>query len=97
MLALSYPCKRREPVRLPRNGFAKPVTKWRLAFERIVNAEAEASGAPRQPEITPLDRYSLNLNDEAASHRIAEAFRAHFSPTRVRHTGPAPASVAALA
>jgi amidohydrolase len=62
------------------------------AIERIVNAEAEASGAPRKPEITPLDRYPLNLNDEAASHRIAEAFRAHFSPTRVHHTGPAPAS-----
>ena len=62
------------------------------AIERIVNAEAEASGAPRKPEITPLDRYPLNLNDEAASNRIAEAFRAHFSPTRVHHTGPAPAS-----
>jgi hippurate hydrolase len=62
------------------------------AIERVVNAEAEASGAPRKPEITPLDQYPLNLNDEAASNRIAEAFRAHFSPARVRHTGPAPAS-----
>ena len=62
------------------------------AIERIVNAEAEASGAPRKPEITPLDRYPLNLNDEAASNRIAEAFRVHFSPARVHHTGPAPAS-----
>ena len=53
------------------------------AIERIVNAEAEASGAPRKPEITSLDRYPLNLNDEAASNRIAEAFRAHFSPARV--------------
>jgi amidohydrolase len=62
------------------------------AIERIVNAEAEASGAPRKPEITPLDRYPLNVNNEAASNRIAEAFRAHFSPDRVKHTGPAPAS-----
>jgi hippurate hydrolase len=62
------------------------------AIERIANAEAEASGAPRKPEITPLDRYPLNLNDETASKRIAEAFRAHFSPERVHHTGPAPAS-----
>ena len=61
------------------------------AIERIVNAEAEASGAPRKPEITPLDRYSLNVNDEAASNRIAEAFRSYFS-RRVKHTGPAPAS-----
>ncbi len=67
-------------------------TRVLAAIERIVNAEAEASGAPRRPEITPLDRYPLNVNDEAASDRIAEAFRAHFSPARVQHTGPAPAS-----
>ena len=51
------------------------------AIERIVNAEAEASGAPRKPEITPLDRYPLNVNDETASNRIAEAFRGYFPPT----------------
>ena len=62
------------------------------AIERIVNAEAEASGAPRKPEITPLDRYPLNVNDETASNRIAAAFREYFSADRVRHTGPAPAS-----
>lgn len=32
------------------------------------------------------------MNDPAASERIAAAFRAHFSPERVKHTGPAPAS-----
>jgi len=62
------------------------------AIERIVNAEAQASGAPRKPEITPLDRYPLNMNDETASNRIAEAFRGFFSADRVKHTGPAPAS-----
>ena len=31
-----------------------------------MNAEAEASGAPRKPEITPLDRYPLNVNDPDA-------------------------------
>jgi hippurate hydrolase len=62
------------------------------AIERIVNAEAEASGAPRKPEITPLDRYPLNVNDKAASDRVAAAFRRHFSPERVFQTGPAPAS-----
>jgi hippurate hydrolase len=62
------------------------------AIERIVNAEAEASGAPRKPEITPLDRYPLNVNDESASNRIAVAFRNYFSANRVKHTGPAPAS-----
>src|SRR5689334_1054645 len=62
------------------------------AIERIVNAEAAASGAPRPPEITPLDRYPLNVNDKGASDRVANAFRAHFSADRVVHTGPAPAS-----
>src|SRR6201996_1147444 len=62
------------------------------AIERIVNAEAEASGAARKPEITPLDRYPLNVNDETASNRIAAAFRGYFSADRVKHTRPAPAS-----
>lgn len=67
-------------------------TRVLAAITRIVNAEAEASGAPRPPEITALDSYPLNVNDKAASDRIAQAFRAHFSTERVFHTGPAPAS-----
>jgi hippurate hydrolase len=62
------------------------------AIERIVNAEAAASGAPRPPEITPLDRYPLNVNDPEASKRVVDAFRRYFSPERLRPTGPAPAS-----
>ncbi len=62
------------------------------AMERIVNAEAAASGAPRKSEITALDSYPLNVNDRAASDRVAESLRAHFGTDRVRHTGPAPAS-----
>lgn len=80
-------------IKLNVRTFDEGVRKRVLAaIERIVNAEAAASGSPRSPEITPLDRYPLNLNDEEASQRIAEAFRAHFSPARVHHTGPAPAS-----
>jgi amidohydrolase len=62
------------------------------AIERIANAEAQASGAPRAPEITPLDSYPLNVNDKESSDRVAAALRRHFAPDRVRHTGPAPAS-----
>ena len=62
------------------------------AIERIVNAEAAASGAPRPPEITPLDRYPLNVNDAEASARVVDAFRRYFPADRVRQTGPAPAS-----
>src|ERR1700741_221946 len=62
------------------------------AIARIVNAEAAASGAPRPPEITPLDRYPLNVNDTEATRRVVDAFRRHFPAERVRQTGPAPAS-----
>lgn len=62
------------------------------AVRRIVNSEAAASGAPRTPEITPLDSYPLNINDTAASERVAESFRAHFPQDRVRHASPASAS-----
>lgn len=62
------------------------------AITRIVNAEAEASGAPRPPEITTLDQYPLNVNDPEASKRVVDAFRNHFGAERVRETGPAPAS-----
>ena len=53
------------------------------AIERIVNAEAEASGAPKPPEITALDRYSLVSNDADATERVAEAFRKHLAPQHV--------------
>jgi len=62
------------------------------AIKRIVDAEAEASGAPRKPEITTLDAYPLNVNDRDASLRLVDAFRKHFGPERVREAGPAPAS-----
>jgi hippurate hydrolase len=67
-------------------------TRVLAAIERIANAEAAASGAPRQPEITTLDRYPLNVNNLEASQRVVAAFRTHFGSERVRETGPAPAS-----
>jgi hippurate hydrolase len=62
------------------------------AIERIVNAEAAASGAPKQPEIIPLDRYSLVTNDPDATKRVSDAFRRHFSSERVQETKPTTAS-----
>jgi len=80
-------------IKLNVRTFDEGVRKRVLAaIERIVNAEAEASGAPRKPEITTLDHYPLNVNDRDASRRVADAFRAHFGSDRVRETGPAPAS-----
>jgi amidohydrolase len=62
------------------------------AIKRIANAEATASGAPRPPEITTIDHYPLNVNNQDASKRVVDAFRRHFGAGGVRETGPAPAS-----
>jgi len=80
-------------IKLNVRTFDEGVRKRVLAaIERIVNAEAAASGAPKAPEITPLDRYALVVNDAEASRRVATAFRGHFSPARVRETEPTSAS-----
>ncbi len=76
-------------IKLNIRTFDKGVRKRVLAaIERIVNAEAAASGAPRPPEITPLDHYPLNVNDKEATKRVVDALRQHFSAERVRQTGP---------
>jgi len=62
------------------------------AIERIVNAEAEASRAPKKPEITPLDRYAFVKNDPDATKRVADAFRSYFPAERVQQTQPTTAS-----
>jgi amidohydrolase len=62
------------------------------AIERIAKAEAAASGAPRPPEITPIDRYSLVKNDPDATRRVVEAFKAYFPADRIREAGPTSAS-----
>jgi len=67
-------------------------TRVLAAIERIVNAEAEASRAPRRPEITPLDSYAFVTNDPEATQRVADAFRSHFPPDRVQETQPTTAS-----
>ena len=62
------------------------------AIERIVKAEADASAAPKPPEITTLDHYNLVRNDPAATERVVDAFREHFSSSRVMETAPTTAS-----
>ena len=67
-------------------------TRVLAAIKRIVNAEAEASRSPREPEITPLDRYASVKNDPEATKRVMDAFRACFPTGRVRETQPTTAS-----
>jgi hippurate hydrolase len=62
------------------------------AIERVVRAEAAASGAPRPPEITPLEHYPLVANDAKATMRVVDAFRRRFGADRLRETRPSSAS-----
>jgi amidohydrolase len=62
------------------------------AVERIVRAEAAASGADRLPEITSLDTYEPVVNDPAATRRVVEAFHGYFPAGRVQETAPTSAS-----
>lgn len=80
-------------IKLNVRTFDEGVRKLVLAaIERIVNAEAEASGAPRKPEITPLDRYTLTTNDPGATTRVRDALRGYFPPDTVREAKPTMAS-----
>jgi amidohydrolase len=67
-------------------------TRVLAAITRIANAEATASGAPKPPEITPMDRYSLVSNDPDATQRVMDAFRNHFGNDRVREAKATSAS-----
>jgi amidohydrolase len=80
-------------IKLNVRTFDEGVRKHVLAsIERIVNAEAAASGAPKPPEITPLDRYSLVTNDVDATNKVADAFRRNFPDGSVEQTKPTMAS-----
>ena len=80
-------------IKLNVRTFNEDVRKRVLAaIERIINAEAEASRAPRKPEITPLDRYPFLENDPEATKQTVNAFRSYFPADRVQDTQPTTAS-----
>jgi amidohydrolase len=62
------------------------------AIERIATAEAAASGAPRPPEITPLDQYSSVSNDATATKKLVDAFLQSFPAGSIEQTKPTMAS-----
>jgi hippurate hydrolase len=80
-------------IKLNVRSFDQGVRKRVLdAITRIVNAESEASGAPKPPEFKTLDRYDLVTNDPDATARVGEALRAHFGQDRVSAIAPVSAS-----
>jgi amidohydrolase len=73
--------------------FDKAVRATALAaVERIVRAEAAASGAAAAPQITPTRSVPAVVNDPVACARLAAAFATRLGPGRVIDPGPAIAS-----
>lgn len=58
------------------------------SIERIVRAEAAASGAEFPPEITTINHFPLVLNEASATLKIVEAFSRHFPRDSVRQAKP---------
>jgi amidohydrolase len=80
-------------IKLNVRSFDQDVRKRVLdAIKRIVNAEAQASGAPKPPEFKTLDRYDLVTNDDDATKRVGAALRAHFGDDQVIDIPPVSAS-----
>ncbi|GDY33008.1 amidohydrolase [Gandjariella thermophila] len=71
-------------LRVNVRSFDQQVRRRALAaVERIVRAEATASGAPREPEITVTNSFPITVNDEPATLRLTAAFTDHFGADRV--------------
>jgi amidohydrolase len=80
-------------IKLNVRTFDEGVRKRVLAaIERIAKAEAAASGAPRPPEITPLDQYSSVKNDPNATKKLVDAFLENFPAGSIEQTKPTMAS-----
>ena len=58
------------------------------AIERIVTAEAAASGAKQPPEIISLGAFPVVVNDAAACAKVTDAFAAALGPGLVLDPGP---------
>jgi amidohydrolase len=56
------------------------VTRQRMmdAIQRIVRAECQASGSPKDPEFESTLTFPVTVNDAAVTDRVAKAFAAHF-------------------
>ena len=69
-------------------SFAEAVrTRVLSAVQRIVHAEAQAAGAPSEPEITSIESFPATINDEDGTEELTTVFRQHFGADRVH---PAP-------
>ena len=67
-------------------------TRVLAAIRRILEAEAQASGAPRPPEFSVLSEFPLTRNDETATRKVVAALAQRFGDARLSEISPATAS-----
>lgn len=80
-------------LRLNVRTFKENVRSRVLAsIKRIIDAEAQASGAPKPPEYSVISQFPLTVNDEAATLRTMEGIAAFFGPEKVMTVEPASGS-----
>jgi len=80
-------------LRLNVRTFKENVRSRVLAsIKRIIDAEAQASGAPKPPEYSVISQFPLTVNDEAATLRTVEGIAAFFGPEKVMTVEPASGS-----
>ena len=69
----------RAVLQLNTRTYSEPTRTTLLdAVRRIVTAECQASGCPRDPEFELFDRFPLTTNDAATTDRVAAAFAEFF-------------------
>jgi amidohydrolase len=72
-------------LQLNLRSYAEPVRQRMLdAVRRIVRAECQASGSPRDPDFDTLTSFPVMDNDPATTDRVAEAFTAQFGDNALR-------------
>ena len=63
-------------------------TKVLAAIKRIVQAECDASGAPKEPLWEPTSSFPFTINDEAITNKLAEAFSKQFGDNHDANSAP---------
>lgn len=62
------------------------------AINRIVRAECQASGSPKDPTFETLAQFPLTVNDTPTTDSVTAAFKSLFGNDRVHELAPVPAS-----
>lgn len=58
------------------------------SIERVVNAEASASGATTRPEFITINHFAIVQNDRDSANKLTLAFQKHFSENSVKNLKP---------